>query len=73
MAGVTDQTITLPVSAGQYSILEHDRVRPGAPRVTHKIALGPHYLPGTWVVVGTLQRMEPPDTTHWVTIARVEE
>lgn len=72
MAGVTEERITLPVSAGQYQQLSMDQVMPGRPRVTHVVSVGPFVLPGTWAVVGAHSRIEPPVSTYTVTLARLE-
>lgn len=72
MEGVTDETITIQVTAGQYAQLEKDQIYPGRPRVTHKVAVGPFYLPGLWVVTGAAQRIENP-TTHWITLSKLED
>lgn len=73
MKGVTDETVTLQVSAGQFDQLSKDQVLPDRPRVTHNICVGPFYLPGRWVVVGSLERREPPRDTHWITLAKLED
>lgn len=72
MAGVTDVTITIPVSVGQFRTLSEEQLYPGRARVTHKLAVGPHYLPGVWVVVAVQERIEPPQPTYLVTLARLE-
>lgn len=71
--GVTDTTIDLPVTAGQYAQLEQDRIMPDRPRVTHKVTLGPFSLPGSWVVTSTRRYTENGTATHWVTLSRLED
>jgi hypothetical protein len=68
--GITDETVTLTVSAGQYAQLERDLIKPGRPRVTHKISVGPFSLPGTWVVTGAQRRHEG---VHRVILAKLED
>lgn len=70
--GITDKTVTFDVTAGQYAQLERDLVKPGRPRVTHKISVGPFSLPGTWVVIGTQRRQEPLGV-HRVILAKLED
>lgn len=72
MADVTDRTITLEVSLGQYAQLEQDREYPGRPRVTHKVSVGPFSVPGNWVVVSTLKG-DYNGTRCYVTLARLED
>lgn len=73
MEGITDRTVTLEVSAGQYAVFSEQIPLPGRPRVTHKLSVGPFSLPGTYIVTGVHQRVEPPTTTHWATFARMAE
>jgi len=73
MDGVTDQAVTVPVSATQYARLEKDRILPDRPRVTHKLQVGPFYLPGVWVVVRTERQMTSGDEVYLVTLAKLEK
>jgi hypothetical protein len=73
MGGVTDETITISVSAGQYAQLEKDLEAPGRPRVTHKVAVGPFYVPGVYVVVATNRDTLGWPNSHRVTLARLAE
>jgi hypothetical protein len=68
MAGVTDETITFPVTPEQAQQLAAEM--PGfGPRVTHKLAIGPHYLPGLWVPVS----VQVLDGKANATMARIEQ
>lgn len=69
--GATGETIEIPVSANQYDLLSRDLVKYGAAPVTHRIAVGPHYLPGSWAVVAYRSRREPTGNSHYVTLAQV--
>ncbi len=40
--------LTVPVTAEQYTELMASAGLPGT--VTHKVAIGPHYLHGVWIV-----------------------
>lgn len=71
MDGVTTETIELRVTAGQYRVLEQDRIIPGRPRVTHKVTVGPFMMPGLWVVVATQSHQK--EDLHKVTLARLED
>ncbi len=73
MDGVTTETVTLQVTAGQYAQLERDQVYPGRARVTHKIGVGPFVLPGLWVVTGSMYRDEPNGRVHKITLSRLED
>lgn len=70
--GATGETIEIPVSANQYEHLSHDLVKYGAPLVTHRIAVGHHYLPGAWAVVAYRSRLEPTGNLYYVTLAQVD-
>ena len=72
LEGVTDQTIQLPVTPGQYAQLEQDRIMPGRERVIHKIGIGPFAVPGNWVVTAT-QRHQGNEVACWVTLSRLED
>lgn len=62
-------TVTVPVSAGQYDRLIAD-IAPDSPTVTHKMAVGPFYLPGSWKVVSGQG-----SSLGWqtITLERIEE
>lgn len=70
--GVTDETVQLTVSAGQYAKLEAERVMFGRPRITHQICVGPFYLPHQYVVVATSRDTLNGEPRHLVTLARLE-
>jgi Flp pilus assembly protein CpaB len=71
LEGVSDQRVTLSVSPGQLQQLAGDQLRPGAVRVTHKIAIGPFYLPGVYVVVGTYHDTLGGPNSDTITLARL--
>ena len=47
---LTGETITVKVTPGQYEVLLRDAGDPVAPTVTHTLTVGPHVVPGVWVV-----------------------
>lgn len=48
---LTGETMRLPVSAEQAQTLAHDLfVNPDRLTVTHTVTVGPHVVPGRWVV-----------------------
>lgn len=71
--GVTDETVTLAVSVGQFAALSETAVSTERARVTHKISVGPFALPGLWVVTGASRRSEPPKSDHWITLSRLAD
>jgi hypothetical protein len=68
--GVGLARLSIPVSPGQYEDLIKDMIQPGIPvRVTHKISVGLHYTPGTYVVVGGQQL----NGQYVIQLSRVED
>jgi hypothetical protein len=65
--------VTLPVTEGQFLELSRDIHPASGPAVTHKIAVGPFYLPGTYQVVAAQRRIEHGATTYLITLVRVGE
>lgn len=72
MAGVTDEIVTLQITARQYAQLEKDRVYPGRARVSHTVGIGDFVVPGRWVVVAT-QKNTLAGGYHSVTLAKLED
>lgn len=68
-----EDAVVLPVTEGQFLELSRD-IRPAdGPAVTHKIAVGPFYLPGTYQVVAAQRRTEHGARTYLITLVRVGE
>ncbi len=57
----------------RFEQLAADQVRPGAVRVTHQLMIGPHYVPGVWVVVGTYRDSLGGPNSATVTLARLAD
>lgn len=49
-ADLTAETMRLPVSATQAQLLMRDLPAPDGPTITHTVTVGPHVVPGRWVV-----------------------
>jgi hypothetical protein len=69
-----EEAITLTVTEGQFLALAKDMPLPGeGPTATHKIAVGPFYLPGAYQVVAGQRRTEHGSSTYLISLVRVGE